>query len=124
MHHEVFQNDALNQYLPRGPEHCGRKGEVLLPMQCESEPILGSELGPWGCRKPFRGAWRAGEFLADPPLTTHLQCDRYIYDFALDLLPQTCLFDAMAIPKLQEVVRATFALDGGSSCLYITDETG
>ena len=30
----------------------------------------------------------------------------------------------MAIPKLQEIVRATFAMDGGSICLYIHDESG
>ena len=30
----------------------------------------------------------------------------------------------MAIPKLQDVVRATFQVDGGSSCLYIVDGTG
>lgn len=30
----------------------------------------------------------------------------------------------MAIPKLQEVMRATFALDGGSICLYILDDSG
>ena len=30
----------------------------------------------------------------------------------------------MAIPKLQEVIRATFALDGGSTCLYVLDDTG
>ena len=30
----------------------------------------------------------------------------------------------MAIPKLQEVMRATFATDGGSICLYIRDESG
>ena len=30
----------------------------------------------------------------------------------------------MAIPKLQEVVRATFALDGGSIRLYILDDSG
>jgi hypothetical protein len=30
----------------------------------------------------------------------------------------------MAIPNLKEVVRATFAMDGGSICLYIHDESG
>lgn len=30
----------------------------------------------------------------------------------------------MAIPKLQEVVKASLLMDGGSICLYIVDDTG
>lgn len=35
-----------------------------------------------------------------------------------------CLADAMSIESLQEIVRATYALDGGSIRLYIVDDTG
>lgn len=30
----------------------------------------------------------------------------------------------MAIPKLQKIVRATYALDGGSICFYVLDDNG
>lgn len=30
----------------------------------------------------------------------------------------------MAIPKLQKIVKATYALDGGSICLYVLDDNG